>query len=180
MTKQPITIRSATLGDSLGIAKVHVDTWRSTYHDIIPAAFLDRMSYEEGERRWLSRLQEAAGKVAFFVAEDEPGQVVGFVCGGYNRNEDPLYKGELYAIYILKQYHGRGIGRRLTLALVEELVVMGLDSMLLWVFATNPARTFYEALGGQVVQESSFEIEGVTLNEIAYGWLNIRILSKEH
>ena len=179
MTQQPITIRSATLDDALGIAKVHVDTWRSTYHNIIPATFLDRLSYEEGAKRWLNRLQEGAGKVVFFVAEDEPGQIVGFVSGGHNRHEDTIYKGELYAIYILQDYHGRGIGRSLTLTLVAELLTRGLTSMLLWVFATNPARNFYETLGGQVVRESSFEIEGVTLNEVAYGWLDLRTLSKE-
>ena len=183
MDEQAITIRPATLDDALGIAKVHIDTWRSTYQGIVPAAYLDRMSYEERARRWLQRLQEAEteGKAAYFVivAEDEPEQIVGFVCGGYNRNEDPIYKSELYAIYILEAYHGRGIGRLLVKRLIEKLVAMGIESMLLWVFETNPARRFYESLGGQVVRANSFEIEGVTLNEVAYGWLDIRTLLKE-
>ena len=183
MDEQAITIRPATLGDALGIAKVHIDTWRSTYQGIVPATYLDRMSYEDRERRWIQILQEAEteGKAAHFVfvAEDEPGQIVGFVAGGYNRNEDPLYESELYAIYILEAYHGRGIGRRLTLTLIKKLVELGIKTMLLWVFETNPARRFYEALGGQVVRISSFEIEGVTLNEVAYGWLDIRTLLKE-
>ena len=178
---QAITIRPATLDDAFGIAKVQVDTWRSTYRGIVPSSFLDNMSYEEGERRWLNHMRNAEvdGKRCFFVAEDEPGHIVGFISGGYNRDHDPVYIGELHAIYILQAYHGRGIGRRLVLMLVEALLQMGIESMLLWVFAVNPARKFYEALGGQLVRESQFEIEGVTVNEVAYGWLDIHTLLKD-
>ncbi|MEH1888888.1 MAG: hypothetical protein V7K92_05255 [Nostoc sp.] len=35
-----------------------------------------------------------------YVAEDEIGQIVGFVNGGQNRTGDRFYQGELYAIYI--------------------------------------------------------------------------------
>ena len=70
----------------------------------------------------------------------------------------------------------QGIGRRLARTFVEKLLTMGIDSMLLWVFTVNPARKFYEALGGQLVRASNFEIEGVTIDEVAYGWLNIRTL----
>ena len=33
-------IREATLDDVPGIARVHVDTWRTTYVDIVPAGAL--------------------------------------------------------------------------------------------------------------------------------------------
>jgi len=181
VTEEKITIRQATLDDALGIAKVHVNTWRSTYRGIVPSTFLDRMSYEEGEKRWRSHMSnaQAEGKVVFFVAENEPGHIVGFICGGYNRDDDPVYTAELFAIYILQEYHGQGIGRRLARMFVEKLLTMGIESMLLWVFTVNPARKFYEALGGQLVRASNFEIEGVTIDEVAYGWLNIRTLLEE-
>jgi hypothetical protein len=50
--------------------------------------------------------------------------------------------------------------------------------MILWVFADNPARRFYEALGGKMIKESQFEIAGVTRYEVAYGWLDIRTILK--
>jgi hypothetical protein len=40
-------IRSAKLEDATGIAKVRIDTWRTTYRDIVPSEFLNGMSYEE-------------------------------------------------------------------------------------------------------------------------------------
>ncbi len=181
MAEKKIVIREATPTDALGISMVHVNTWRSTYRDIVPTTFLDNMSYEEGEKRWFNymRNDQAEGKAVFFVAEVEPGHIVGFVSGGYNREEDPIYSSELYAIYILQEYHGQGIGRRLAHIFVERLLSMGIDSMLLWVFTVNPARKFYEALGGQLLRASTFEIEGVTIEEVAYGWLNIRTLLAE-
>jgi GNAT superfamily N-acetyltransferase len=172
-------IRQATLEDAAGIAKVHVDTWRTTYRGIVPEEFLANMSYQESEKRWAARLNDSEGKTCIYVAEDEARHIVGFVCGGPDRDNDPVYKGELYAIYILQAYHGQGLGRRLTLALVEELLQMGLDSMILWVFAVNPARRFYEALGGQLVKMNQFEISGVIIDEVAYAWPDIRIMLKE-
>jgi hypothetical protein len=39
-----------------------------------------------------------------------------------------------------------------------------------WVLAENPARRFYEALGGKIVFEKRIEIGGASLVEVAYGW----------
>lgn len=172
-------IRQATLEDAAGIARVHVDTWRTTYRGIVPEEYLANMSYEESEKRWAGRLSDSEAKTCIYVADDEEGHIVGFVCGGPDRDNDPVYKSELYAIYILEGYHGHGLGRRLTLALVDALLQLGLDSMILWVFAVNPARRFYEALGGQLVKSNKFEINGVPIDEVAYAWPDIRTLLKE-
>jgi GNAT superfamily N-acetyltransferase len=172
-------IRQATPEDAAGIARVRVDTWRTTYHGIVPDEFLDNMSYEEGERRLAERLSDLESKIHAYVAVDESGQIVGFVSGGPDRDKDPVYKSELYAIYILQSHQGQGIGRRLAVILVKKLLEVGFDSMILWVFADNPARRFYEALGGQLVKTSQFELSGATIEEVAYGWLDIRTLLKE-
>ena len=42
-------IREATVADAEGIAIVHVDCWRTTYKDIMPSDFLDKLSY--GKRK---------------------------------------------------------------------------------------------------------------------------------
>jgi len=167
------------LEDAGAIAKVRIDTWRTAYRSIVPAEYLADMSYAKGEESWRERLEHLDPKTCIYVAENEDGHIVGFVAGGPYRNSDPVYKGELYAIYILQDYHGQGIGRGLTLALVEKMLAMGLYSMLLWDFARNPACRFYEALGGQLIKSSQFEIAGTTIDEVAYGWLDIRTILKE-
>jgi ribosomal protein S18 acetylase RimI-like enzyme len=95
---------------------------------------------------------------------------------GPERSGDINYQGELYAIYIQKEYQGPGIGLRLTKALVEALLEQDISSMLVWVLAANPSKGFYEALGGSRIGEKTIAIGGNQLLETAYGWEEIRPL----
>jgi ribosomal protein S18 acetylase RimI-like enzyme len=171
-----IIIRPAHVEDAPGIARVHVDSWRTAYKGILPDEALANLSYEQREHVWAETLSDSERKNFGFVAEDEQGQIVGFVVGGPVRDNDPLYRGELYAIHLLNEFRRQGLGRRLMLAFVERLLHAGINSMLLWVLAENPAREFYEAMGGQPVKTQSAETEGVMLEEVAYGWPDIRTL----
>src|SRR6185312_11535769 len=103
-------IRKAQLEDAVGIAKVHVDSWRTTYKGIVPDSFLDSLSYEKREQIWRSGI-EANG---VYIAEDESGRIVGFASGGAERTgKYEAYIGELYAIYLLEGQQGNGLGRML-------------------------------------------------------------------
>ena len=94
--------------------------------------------------------------------------------GGPERSNHPLYTGEIYFLYLLPSYHRRGIGRQLTISVVERLVEQGLDSLLIRVLKANaPARHFYEALGGQLVLEEQIEERGAVLDQVAYGWRDV-------
>jgi GNAT superfamily N-acetyltransferase len=87
------------------------------------------------------------------------------------RTGDPVYKGEVMAIYILQSQQGKGIGRCLVQAVAKQLHLSGINSMLIWVLANNPACQFYAALGGKPVDEKEIEISGKPLIEVAYGWI---------
>ena len=135
-------IRPAHRDDAAGIARVHVDSWRTTYKGIVPDTILDNLSYETRTRQWYIGLSNPNRTIFDYVATDPSDQIVGFVNGGTERSGDPEYKGELYAIYLLKEVQGQGLGRRLMLTLVERLVQERYTNMLLWVLAANPARKF--------------------------------------
>src|SRR5690625_6928605 len=64
-----------------------------------------------------------------------------------------LFRSEIYAIYLLEKYQGKGIGKQLTRRLVERLVAEGFQSMLVIVLAENEAKYFYEALGGELIED---------------------------
>ncbi len=51
--------------------------------------------------------------------------------------------------------------------------MLEISSMLVWVLAENPARRFYEKLGGKLVTTGSYSIQSVELAQVAYGWLDI-------
>lgn len=167
----PVVIRPATAGDAEHIARVHVDTWRTTYRGIVPDEALANLSYERREQVWrAAAAQSGQGGRSLFVAEDA-GHIVGFASGGPEQTGDALYKGELYAIYVLQASQGQGIGRLLVHRVGEALISAELSTMLVWVLAANSgARGFYEVLGGRLVREQSVEVLSATLPEVAYGW----------
>ncbi len=165
-----ILIRKAEIDDAAGIAKVHVDSWRTTYKGIVPDTFLDDLSYEQREPTWKKGIKENN----VYIAENENGQVIGFSAGGKERTgKYEAYAGELYAIYILREYQGKGIGRLLVQSVVDDLKDKNLNSMLIWAIEENPACRFYETLGGKKIDTAEIEIAGKKLIEVAYGWDDI-------
>ena len=173
-------IREAKLEDARAIARVHVDVWRTTYQGIVPESYIAKLSYQKRKERWANRLSISTVAKAdywIYVVENDTKQIIAFADGGLARNSDSIYKGELYAIYILEAYQRKGIGKNLVKTIAEKLSQSGLTSMLVWVLADNPACQFYQALGGQQVQQKQIEIEGVKLNEIAYGWIDTKVFN---
>lgn len=163
-------IRLAELEDAVGIAKVHVDSWKTTYKGIVPDTYLESLSYEEPEQNWRRGVEHNH----IYIAEDENGKVVGFATGGKERTgKYDDYVGELYAIYLLEGQQGKGIGRMLFESVVDDLKEMKLNSMLIWALEENPACHFYEKLGGKKIDTAEIEIDGQKLSEIAFGWDNL-------
>ncbi|MGG3007122.1 N-acetyltransferase family protein [Geobacillus stearothermophilus] len=170
-------IRKATWADAPAIASVHVESWKTTYGGIVPDAYLETLTVEEKQTLWEKVLRQSNHSV--FVAE-ENGRVVGFVSGGRNRASDgsaAQYDGELYAIYLLKEAQGKGLGRQLVQALVGDLTQKGIHSLAVWVLTDNPSRGFYERLGGEKVAEERVEIGGKALRERCYGWQDIQMMN---
>ena len=169
-----IRIRAATLKDAASVARVHVDSWRSTYAGIVPAEYLAGLSYRNRESAWKQLLTADRPGTSCFVAETEGGDIVGFANAGPEREGDSIYRGELYAIYILEGYQRMGIGRRLFSCVMRRLLTDGFNSTLLWVLVDNrPACRFYESLGGERVGRKTVAIGGAILVEVAYGWREI-------
>ena len=169
-------IREASPTDAAAIARVHVDSWRTTYAGIVPADYLANLSYARREQSWRDLLSAPTLSGCVYVAAQDTGEIVGFASGGPERSGDAVYRGELYAIYLLAHYQRQGLGRRLTVAVVQQLLQCGLSSMLVWVLAANPGRAFYAALGGQQVYEKRVTIGAGLLLEVAYGWPDLREL----
>ncbi len=139
-----ITIREGTLQDAAAIAHVHVQSWKTTYPGIVPAAFLDALDEAEQTEKWQQWFLTAPMSVV--VAEDEGG-IFGFANGGAVRGQVGEYDAELYAIYLLESAQRRGAGRSLTQAMAEALHRKGFKRMLVWVLEQNPSAGFYQHLG---------------------------------
>jgi L-amino acid N-acyltransferase YncA len=171
-------IREAQIADAAAIAKVHVDSWRTTYAGILPEEFLARLSYEQRERQWRSSLSNRSEFI--YVAYNAGGEITGCASGGSERSGDPIYRGELYTVYLLEQYQRKGTGRQLISWVAERLLQEGIASMLVWVLAENPSCRFYKTLGAKLLREENITIGGAEVVEVAYGWLDIHLLAGIH
>jgi GNAT superfamily N-acetyltransferase len=135
---------------------------------LLAEEFLAALSEAGYTERWERLIRDGASLV--FAAEDA-GRVVGFASGGRERAGETGYGGELYAIYLLESAQRRGFGRGLFRAVVEGLRGMKFADLIVWVLRDNqPARQFYERLGGVYVRSQPITIGPSTLEEVSYGW----------
>jgi GNAT superfamily N-acetyltransferase len=168
-------IRTATIEDAGAIAHVQVESWKTTYAGIMADVFLSSLKVEDRAQRWRELI--LAGDALNFVAEDDD-CAAGFVSGGPLRETIVGYDAELYAIYLLKQYQRRGVGRALVHVLADALRTQGSNTMLVWVLAQNPAVSFYQRLGGVQIAQKTIEIGGASLEELAFGWASLDDLAE--
>jgi GNAT superfamily N-acetyltransferase len=169
-------IRKAELSDAARVAEVHIESWRTTYAGIIPEEILKNLDHNERASRWREIISDPAGKQSVFVVETDDGPIVGFASVEAERSGNPIYDGEISAIYLLREYQRLGIGRRLFLVAAEELSARGFRGLLVRVLAANPSYRFYEALGGLKLDEGKAHIGGVAYPDVAYGWNDIGVI----
>ena len=122
-----------------GKAYVHWKSWQETYPGLVDQNYLDNLTLEKCQniaRRWPDNI---------IVAELD-GKIVGFSGYGSCRNPGMDGCGEVYAIYILKEAQGLGIGRKLMDAAFEKLSEY--NTIVIWVLKGNTnAFGFYEHYG---------------------------------
>ncbi len=171
-------IRRARPTDAAAMGRVYVESWRSTYPGLIPDHYLVGLSEEALTARWRGQLAWGRDGDGVFVAVERPHGVVGFVTCGVQRGQLAGYGGEVYTLYLLDQAQGHGLGRRLMAAAATELLARGYPSGLVWVLRDNPARWFYERLGGRRLGEQTICLARELLPEVAYGWGDLSELAR--
>ncbi|WP_114395624.1 GNAT family N-acetyltransferase [Oleisolibacter albus] len=171
-------IRPARPGDAAAIARVHVESWRTTYPGQLPDQYLVKLSAETYARRWQSLLGAAERGRRTFVLETAADGVAGFASCGSQRTGLSGFDGEFYALYLLDQMQGLGWGRRLLGAMAQQLLDTGMQAAVVWVLRDNQARWFYERLGGQRLAEQPIHFAGARLTEVAYGWSDLVPLAR--
>jgi ribosomal protein S18 acetylase RimI-like enzyme len=165
-----LEIREARVRDARGIARVHVDCWRTTYAGLLPQTLLDALDYDHREAIWREALQIAdeSRRVAFVAVRGD--EIVGFANAGPARHRTSDERGEVYAIYVLAEQQRTGIGRALFRAVMAGLHEADLEPIVLWVLQGNPASAFYEKMSGTFAGKREDQIGGATVTELGYRW----------
>jgi ribosomal protein S18 acetylase RimI-like enzyme len=164
-------VRPATRDDAADIARIDVETWRTSYAGILPDRVLLGLTTGRLASEWQSQLSHRPDDVR--VAEWTGAGVIGFGSCGPIRNSVEGLAGEVHTLYVSPDFQGRGVGRALLMALFRRLVASGQLSAAIWVLRENPARFFYERMGGRLVAQRKIPIGGQPIPAFAYGWRDL-------
>ncbi len=138
-----ITIKQMETDEDIrGKAYVHWASWHEAYTGLIDQSYLDKLTLEkcvEIAYQWPNNI---------LVAKDGD-RVIGFVGAGTYRDRSVSETGEIFALYVLKEYYGTGVGRLLMQAAIEQFCPF--PTVILWVLKGNArAIRFYEKCGFRV------------------------------
>ena len=171
MENEQIIYRKATTKDALGVAKVHVESWHKSFAGIVPQEFLDNLTVEKREAAFRQGFAENEYKM--FVAETAADGIVGFADFGIARESNLGFEAELYAIYLLPEFQGKKIGEHLFKLCQNEMISDGITSMYLMALAISPYKSFYDKMGGKIVEKGNHFLALVEYETVIYGWRNL-------
>lgn len=167
-----IEVRAARPTDASTIARIHTDTWESTYTGVVPQAYLESITHDERLTDWKQMLIRAPQGI--FVAEHSEMGGMGFVsCSGANepiRGDFGNFRGEINYLYVRPECQGMGLGKQLFDTAIANLVKAGYSAVLFWVLGDASICGFLERTGGRLIAERPTIIAGTEMREIAYGW----------
>ena len=166
-----IRIRPAVADDAAAIARVHVESWQSTYAGILPDEVLLNLDSAQHEARWWRHVLGRFRRNHFvYVAETAAGELAGFASAGPSRHPSLPYKAEVYTIYLRDEFHGIGAGRQLFASVVAAVQEARGPSVIVWCLSGNPSRYFYEAMGGALVARRPSKVGAAPVEEVGYAW----------
>ena len=121
-----------------GKSLVHWQTWREAYDDLLPADFQETMTLEKC--RFFSQKYPENTLIAM-----DGKKVVGFISYG-NFCDEAIQAGEIIALYVLKDYYGKGVSKQLMHAAFAAHDHF--SEIYLWVLKENKrAIAFYQKMG---------------------------------
>ena len=134
-----ITVKQMETPEEIeGKSLVHWQTWREAYDDLLPPEFQETMTLEKC--RFFSQKYPENTLIAM-----DGKKVVGFISYG-NFRDEAIQAGEIIALYVLKDYYGKGVSEQLMHAALVALDHF--SEIYLWVLKDNKrAIAFYQKIG---------------------------------
>ncbi|MCC6573508.1 MAG: GNAT family N-acetyltransferase [Planctomycetes bacterium] len=177
----PLSIRLATVEDAPGIGAMHVQSWREAYAGLLPQALLEALSVEERVDRWKKNLGAKPDSRRNWVSLAGD-RITGFVSAGPSRDKDTdaATTGEIFGIYLLKEFWGAGVGREMMRIGISYLAALPSREVILWVLSNNArTRKFYETAGFAPDGSEKSEVRwGCKTHEVRYRAPMDRLLSR--
>jgi len=143
-----IRVREADVSDAAAMAEVNAAGWRAGFRGLVPPDYLERLPVAQWRREMSEGLRNPRGDSFTRIAELD-GSFAGYcfvVAPG--REQPDSNRAELVALYVEPERWGRGVGRALLEAALEETAARGYETVELWTFEANErALRLYERAG---------------------------------
>lgn len=138
-------IKRAVLEDAKCLANIIVESWRSTYINLIPKDEIIKFLDKERRQQQFEKFIKNKEIILIVLYKGVP---VGLVFANKDNDEQIEDCGSIYSIYILEEYWGKGLGTGLMDEAVKILKDEGCKRVSLWVYEeNNRAIGFYEKCG---------------------------------
>lgn len=175
-----LVIREATRIDLPELVSVYHRAWVEAYARLLPVKLLSPNLPVFSLERWEKTFHQP--RTSTFVVEDLDGEMVGFGRAGPRRDVTSAMQrpvGEVQALYVLHRMQGQGGGRLLMEAMGQRLIADGFTGAICWVLTSNePAREFYEHMGGQRGERRQITLARKRLKEVSYAWPQLATLER--
>lgn len=153
---EKLNLRVATKEDAYGIEYVAAHSWYDTYQPFMPIEYLTYRVEHIEER--VPKVEKRLEETTTYHVLTENDKTIGILHYRPNQNEKYKDYGYLEAIYVLTEYHGKGLGKVLFKKAIEGLIEMGYNDMYLECIVGNPTMEFYKKYTGYVIEEIDFPI----------------------
>ena len=141
-------IRLATISDCLELSKLKHDVWNETYRGIYSDEKIDNFDYEKNKDKFVNMVKDPNVKL-YVVLDDD--RLIGYVEAGIPYRPYKDYKQEIGLLYLLKEYQGRGIGKKMFSVAYDTIKENGYDEFFVCCNKYNEkAQEFYKHMGGVV------------------------------
>ncbi|SDN89665.1 L-amino acid N-acyltransferase YncA [Methylobacterium phyllostachyos] len=165
MSTRTTSIRRAREADLGGLSKVFDASWREAYRGIIPGVALERLIASRDRAWWRGALRRGRPIAVVETAD----RIVGYAAYGRTRSRALGTEAEVDELYLLPEYQGLGLGRRLFRAVRNDLIDHGLTQLGVWSLEDNDrAGAFYEGLGGKPGPRVLDRVAGVPLPKVGF------------
>ena len=162
-----LSIKLASIEDIPAIVKIAYDTWFVTYQDVISQAQIEYMFGEMYTPESIYKQMDFY-KHAFLILYQAE-MPIGFA--SFGKLEEPINTYKLHKLYLLPSEQNKGFGRMLLNEVEKKAADLAANHLQLNVNRKNPALSFYEKLGYEIIETVDIPF--------AEFWLNDFILSKK-
>ena len=167
-----VVVRRRQKKDCADISHVVTIAWQETYRGIVNDEFLNNLPNTEKDRtqRALKNFHRKDNHQFVILVND---RVVGFVNAGLTEDKEYPGCGEVFALYLISKYKGKGFGRKLTEVGIEELKKLGCSKMVIGCLEGNKTNAYYKHIGGKFVKTRIFKLPNQEITENVYFFENI-------